>query len=418
MHEDLLNLKNAIDTLAYTIRADSVIAEVPLSSTNWSLPSLNKYQSSQILITISEYIEQSDIKKISPEDAKAIQQCIVSINHFTSKTLPQLFTGNAANAFPNFVALIQHIQWILMPIIGWHFGGNKVKIPAKLRRKIENLSDTVEKCIVDEADLRSKIDIIESAHQAAEELPTTQKQLSEAKNSIEESSETASQLLGKIDESWSNSRTVLELIKNDANESKALAEQCSKAYNIATSTGLAAAFNERAKSLAWSVKLWVFGLVLALISGGYVATIRFDNLSRLLTNDLTSDTIIIIELVLSIMSIGLPGWFIWLSTAQIGQRFRLSEDYAFKASVAQAYEGYRRQASRFSSDIEERLFKAALTRFEEEPLRYVDKNTPSSPLEGAGLIDTAKETFESGAKKAGQVVDTIVESVANDKKGS
>lgn len=33
------------------------------------------------------------------------------------------------------------------------------------------------------------------------------------------------------------------------------------------------------------------------------------------------------NVILSLLSIGAPIWFAWLSTKQIGQRFRLAEDY-------------------------------------------------------------------------------------------
>lgn len=75
-----------------------------------------------------------------------------------------------------------------------------------------------------------------------------------------------------------------------------------------------------------------------------------------------------LHIILSIVSVGAPLWFAWLATKQIGQRFRLAKDYSYKASVAKAYEGYRREAARIDEDFENRLFDSALTRLEEAPL--------------------------------------------------
>ncbi|MNV99006.1 hypothetical protein D3C71_1943230 [compost metagenome] len=72
-------------------------------------------------------------------------------------------------------------------------------------------------------------------------------------------------------------------------------------------------------------------------------------------------------------------WFAWVSTKQIGQRFRLAEDYGFKASVAKAYEGYRKEAARIDEAFEAKLFSIALTRLDEAPLRTVEAETPGSP---------------------------------------
>ncbi|WP_214655585.1 hypothetical protein, partial [Vibrio anguillarum] len=80
-----------------------------------------------------------------------------------------------------------------------------------------------------------------------------------------------------------------------------------------------------------------------------------------------------------VLSLGAPLWFAWISTKQIGQRFKLSEDYAFKASVAKAYEGYRKEAAKIDPVFEARLFSTALTRVEEAPLRLIDQESHSSP---------------------------------------
>lgn len=55
--------------------------------------------------------------------------------------------------------------------------------------------------------------------------------------------------------------------------------------------------------------------------------------------------------------------------------------YAFKASVAQAYEGYRTEAANFDKGMSSRLFAAALDRFEEAPIRLVEQKHHSSPIQ-------------------------------------
>ncbi len=108
-----------------------------------------------------------------------------------------------------------------------------------------------------------------------------------------------------------------------------------------------------------------------------------------------SDAIISINVILSILSIGAPVWFAWLSTKQIGQNFRLAEDYAFKASVAKAYEGYRREAASLDPLFEQRLFGSALTRLEEAPIRLVEARSFSSPLHEFISNDEIKKAFDT-----------------------
>lgn len=89
--------------------------------------------------------------------------------------------------------------------------------------------------------------------------------------------------------------------------------------------------------------------------------------------------VIVMHAVLSFLSVGGPLWFAWLAMKQIGQRFRLAEDNAYKASVAKAYEGYKKQAAQFDNDFAERLFGAALTRLAEAPLGLIEKDPHGSP---------------------------------------
>lgn len=62
------------------------------------------------------------------------------------------------------------------------------------------------------------------------------------------------------------------------------------------------------------------------------------------------------QALLAFVGVAGPIWLAWLATKQIGQRSRLAEDYAFKASVAKAYEGYRKEAARLDEKLEARLF--------------------------------------------------------------
>ena len=83
--------------------------------------------------------------------------------------------------------------------------------------------------------------------------------------------------------------------------------------------------------------------------------------------------------LLSLLSVGGPLWFAWVATKQLAQRFRLAEDYGYKASVAKAYEGYRKEAARLDPIFEARLFSSALTRLEEPPLRLIQGQIHGSP---------------------------------------
>ena len=96
---------------------------------------------------------------------------------------------------------------------------------------------------------------------------------------------------------------------------------------------------------------------------------------------------------------GAPLWFAWLASKQIGQRFKLAEDYAFKASVAKAYEGYKTEAARLDKDFEARLFSSALTRLEEAPLRFMNNTEHSSPVHEMIKLCTPAKTQQTESKQ-------------------
>jgi hypothetical protein len=113
-----------------------------------------------------------------------------------------------------------------------------------------------------------------------------------------------------------------------------------------------------------------------------------------------------------LLSIGAPIWFAWLATKQIGQRFRLSEDYAFKASISRAYEGFRREAARMDKDLEARLLASALTRLDELPLRLVETESHGSPWHELANSDVVKQALQLVPSFAGQVKTLAGEAIA------
>ena len=112
------------------------------------------------------------------------------------------------------------------------------------------------------------------------------------------------------------------------------------------------------------------------------------------------------------MSVGAPLWFAWLATKQVGQRFRLAEDYAFKATVAKAYEGYRKEAARIDPDFEHRLFGSALTRLDEAPLRLIETGTHGSPWHELANSQAVRRTFDAAPEFRDKVTELLREGIA------
>jgi hypothetical protein len=109
--------------------------------------------------------------------------------------------------------------------------------------------------------------------------------------------------------------------------------------------------------------------------------IRAAEISQILKDGGRDATVLAVQVILSLLTVGAPIWMAWLSTKQIGHSFRLSEDYGFKAAVAKAYEGFRDEAIRLDPQFEARLFSSALQRLDENPLRLVSDSQAGSPMQ-------------------------------------
>ena len=185
-----------------------------------------------------------------------------------------------------------------------------------------------------------------------------------------------------------------KLMQSASDEAKTVLERCETAYAASTSVGLAAAFGERADSLSKSIWLWTAGLLAALVVGGFFGFNQLQLLLEAIREPSSSGSVMAVNVFLAGISVGPPVWFAWLSTKQIGQRFRLAEDYAFKASVARAYEGFRREAARVDKSMEADLLASALRRLDELPLRLVEAQSYGTPWHELAQSDVVKRAFK------------------------
>jgi len=193
-------------------------------------------------------------------------------------------------------------------------------------------------------------------------------------------------------------------VTSSAKEAEKLVEQCDDALQITTTQGLAAGFDQKARELKNSIWVWIFGLLIALVAGAWIGSERVEAFTQALNNNLTAGQAIL-HTVMSVFSIGGPLWLAWISTQQINQRFKLSEDYSYKATVAKSFTGFKKFAERFEPETEERLFNSTLDRLDEMPLRLIegkDYNSPWHEFVDSESFKNAMATFPSLAKEAGK----------------
>lgn len=280
------------------------------------------------------------------------------------------------------------------PKVNWEdLREQKSLLPKDLAARLRSVEARLRDLEPRTKDIASKIADIESAHEAADQLPTDLAELNERRVELAELIEEARALakqVGEDAEIVATSRASL-LADIDSADNRistmfasadALLSKSEHALRGATAVGLSKAFEARKNALSKAGVFWTIGLALALCAAVGIGWERFGSLKEVLTGNKPT-VVVVVNALLALIGIGAPVWFAWLSTKQLGMTFRLAEDYAFKASVAQAYEGYRTEAVEIDESLKARLFSAALDRFEEAPIRLVDPTYHGSPLQEA-----------------------------------
>ena len=173
---------------------------------------------------------------------------------------------------------------------------------------------------------------------------------------------------------------------SDASERAIIeANKAAEAHHLSTAVGLAGAFNVKAMAATRGQHIWSGVLCVALLFIVGMGAYRFNTIADKVQNLADKGDIISalgIELLLSTLSVAAPVWLAWMSSKMISRYFHLSEDYAYKAAIATAYMGFKDQAKNRDPIFEERLFAAAITQLDSNPLRFFNSEShPSSPLQ-------------------------------------
>lgn len=424
MHPTLLSIKSELEQLASTVKT-SVPNNEPLNvaHNNWSFPGTTRDELVQIADHVVELIDARGGDTLETNET-LLADYPRRIAYLRANTVAQIW-GSAAGAVPCYVLTLDGLRRALEPAFGVQ-NAEATEAARDLKRLTKQLR-AIEARITDldprSASLSAMVGRIEQAHEAADQLPTDLATLQETRDRMQTLMLASTKDHTMVESVLEEVRAGREAMNASAREADAIISRCDDAYRAQTSEGLASAFAQRSRSLAGSMWVWVGGLVAALVVGAILGSRQLQNLSDLLkTGGQHDSNAIWINLVLALLSIGGPVWFAWISTKQVGQRFRLAEDYGYKASISKAYEGYRREAedlSRIDPSFQARLFSSALTRLEELPLRLVETHTHGSPwheLLSSDLVRDAVKTVPGFVDRVSELAKSTLSVYGKDKK--
>ena len=376
----------SLDALAINILQvmtdDRTFAEI----WGWNQPAINRTELARLPQDLAQKIRLLDEKSLSAELKAFLPIVQTRTQWIQANTVPQIPGGNSfmgVDAIKHFCELVESKLPPPPPQIvevDWRAVESRKLLPADLLRRLRAVEASLKNVEPRIASAAEDMSLIIKARAAAEDLPVSLQDLEEMQTQLSSARAEAEGAMKDIAENRRLTGALLAQMEIDQTEARGVLANLGTAYRAATTKGLATAFSWKALILNSTVVLWIVLLGAALSAGGMIAHWRFTDMQTLVTNPNIPTERLWVQAILAILGVGGPIWFAWVATKQIGQRFRMAEDYAFKATVAKAYEGFRLEALRVDPALEARLFANAIGRFEEAPLRLVEPASHGSPL--------------------------------------
>ncbi|HFD4028912.1 TPA: hypothetical protein ACF3XQ_004051 [Vibrio parahaemolyticus] len=378
-------------------------------------PPLDRRALIDYLISFSEYLGYVGTKPATEDLLSQLSRIKESLQTFKSTTLPQV-RANGNQILHGASALVQFIE-VTKTNLEMKLGTSKTSDElATVNSHLDALNsslNTYKDIFGDDADLlhsqliesKNKIEYVheqaESLSQQVDVIDKASEQVSELPSIIlklERSQSLLEKQLSNLSKKFKSAESDLSLFKDNTNlassytaEIKELVDECKRSRNVVVAEGLAAGFEKKAQELQTTILWWIAGLVCALIMGMVFGYFRAEQLNSVLQQQLSIGQSML-HFLITVFSVGGPFWLAWLSTRQINKCFTLAEDYAYKATVTRAYTGFQDEAKKFADDTAQQIFKSAISRLDEMPLRLIadkDYNSPWQDLLNSEVIKKA-----------------------------
>ena len=377
MHPILQNILSELEQLAVSL------AGVPQGQPfgpvhgNWTFPGLTSEELRERVDELSKDIRDRGKEALDGSMEARLADYPRRLSFLRGSTVPQIW-GNSAQGVPAFLSTLDGLTRALKGSIESDTAQDASSRLSKLRHQVGGLENRLRSLQPRTVSLEEMVKSIEDTYSASQELPSSLEDVALAKEGIGRTQAEVNGHLAAVKVAMENAGTALNDIQKHAAEAKNYLEGCEAAYRSSVAQGLAAAFQERSEHLNSTMWRWVAGLVVSLAAGVLWGGHKIQELAVAAQTG-ASPSLVALNAVMAIISVAAPVWLAWLSTRQIGQTFRLAEDYAYKASVARSYEGYRKEAQNVNDALVAELLTSAIRRVDEPPLRVVESGSPGSP---------------------------------------
>jgi hypothetical protein len=230
---------------------------------------------------------------------------------------------------------------------------------------------------------------IEQLHQQASTSAAnaeTAKVKAEAEATAAESAKTAADLskaniaqvkadADKILEATHKARLAAE---KSATEAQEKLQETIRTLEKSITASLGGAFAKKEQESRMRDWFWLACLVTSVIWLAAVGSARYEQISTLITNKANFEQFAV-QAVFGLFTLSAPLWLAWLSTKRLSNTYAITEDYAYKSAIAQAYQGYRDTAKDGDEQMSLRLFATVITQLDASPVRFISPQHPGTP---------------------------------------
>lgn len=157
-------------------------------------------------------------------------------------------------------------------------------------------------------------------------------------------------------------------------------EELNKTLENAITATLGGAFQNKSERSRRLDFLWL-GVLIFGISGIFcIGYLRYGAIAELI-HERAEISYIALQLLINLASMSGPIWLSWVATLRLAKTHAITEDYSYKAALAQAYQGYSTSVAEEDEFLKYRLFATVITQLDASPVRFVSEKHPATPFQ-------------------------------------
>lgn len=170
------------------------------------------------------------------------------------------------------------------------------------------------------------------------------------------------------------------LAKSAADTATQKLNELNKTLEHSITATLGGAFQKKSEDARELDKFWLSVLTAGIFGILLIGFFRYSATEDLIQKK-AEISYIGLQLLINLASMSGPIWLSWVATVRLARTHAITEDYSYKAALAQAYQGYSTSVAEGDEFLKYRLFATVITQLDASPVRFVSEKHPATPFQ-------------------------------------